>query len=235
MTTKHLFFDLDRTLWDFERNSEIALAQLFHALHLHERIESFEEFHAVYKVHNARLWKEYGTGRLKKEELRNERFRVALAHFQSDQTEIVQQLSDGYIELSPKQTALFPFAIETLSDLKKEGFRLHIITNGFKEVQFTKLGNSGLLPFFDIIICSEDVGKNKPDPAIFHHALSCANAQAQHSVMIGDDYEIDILGALNAGMHAIFFDPTNQFNHYNEPTRITRLNEIPERLPWILR
>lgn len=233
--TKHLFFDLDRTLWDFERNSAIALKKLFHSLNLNERIERFEEFHAVYKTHNARLWKEYGAGRLKKEELRNERFRVALAHFQLDEQVIVQQLSDGYVELSPQQTALFPETLETLSYLKREGFKLHIITNGFKEVQFTKLEKSNLLPFFDVIVCSEDVEKNKPDPAIFHHALQRAEAQAHHSVMIGDDYEVDILGALTVGMHAIFFDPNNQFGHYNEANRITHLNEIAERLPWILR
>lgn len=235
MKSKHLFFDLDRTLWDFETNSEIALNTLFHNLKLHESIENFSTFHDYYKHNNAKLWKLYGEGKLAKEVLRDERFRITLEQFNVLDPNIVKYISDGYVEISPQQTALFPNTIETLHDLQKEGFNMHIITNGFKEVQFTKLEKSGLNQFFDVIVCSEDVGQNKPAAAIFHHALNEAMAHTNDSVMIGDDYEVDIIGALNFGMKAVLFDPKNDQQHYIDIHRICALNELPERLPWVMR
>jgi len=233
MTNKHLFFDLDRTLWDFEKNSEIALFKLFHELSLNEAIDSFELFHTNYKKNNAFLWKEYGAGRLSKENLRNDRFKITLEHFDINNPDIVNKISDGYVELSPQQTALFPHTHETLDYLKKEGYNMHIITNGFKEVQYIKLNKSGLDQYFDVIVCSEDVGQNKPSPAIFKHSLNSANAKASDSVMIGDDYEVDVVGAQNFGMHGILFDPENTFSHYQDQHRIQTLNELPGLLPFI--
>jgi putative hydrolase of the HAD superfamily len=144
-------------------------------------------------------------------------------------------MSDGYVEISPQQTALFPGTIETLHYLQKEGFNMHIITNGFKEVQFVKLEKSRLKQFFDVIVCSEDIGQNKPAAAIFKHSLSHAKAHPNDSVMIGDDYEVDIAGALNFGMKAVLFDPKNEQQHYTDIHRICQLNELPERLPWVMR
>ena len=235
MTDQHLFFDLDRTLWDFEKNSKIALTQLFHHHGLHNHIANFHTFYGHYKLKNAQLWKEYGAGRLKKEALRDERFRVTLNHFSINDEDLVKKISDGYVELSPQQTALFPNAIETLEYLKKEGYTMHIITNGFKEVQFIKLKNSGIIDFFDVIVCSEDVGHNKPNPAIFNHSLSKAAATAQKSVMIGDDYEVDVLGALNFGMKGILFDPYNEFKSSVDGHKIKDLNELPALLPWVFK
>jgi putative hydrolase of the HAD superfamily len=233
MTNKHLFFDLDRTLWDFEKNSEIALFKLFHELSLDEAIDSFELFHSKYKKNNALLWKEYGAGRLSKENLRNDRFKITLEYFEINNPDIVNKISDGYVELSPQQTALFPHTHETLDYLKKEGYNMHIITNGFKEVQYIKLNKSGLDHYFDVIVCSEDVGQNKPSPAIFKHSLDSANAKAADSVMIGDDYEVDVVGAQNFGMYGILFDPENTFSHYQDQHRIQSLNELPGLLPFI--
>lgn len=233
MTNKHLFFDLDRTLWDFEKNSEIALFKLFHELSLDEAIDSFELFHSKYKKNNALLWKEYGAGRLSKENLRNDRFKITLEYFEINNPDIVNKISDGYVELSPQQTALFPHTHETLDYLKKEGYNMHIITNGFKEVQYIKLNKSGLDHYFDVIVCSEDVGQNKPSPAIFKHSLNSANAKAADSVMIGDDYEVDVVGAQNFGMYGILFDPENTFSHYQDQHRIQSLNELPGLLPFI--
>lgn len=230
---KHLFFDLDRTLWDFEKNSELALHELFHSLELDKNIPDFEEFHVAYKQKNAELWKLYGSGKLTKEELRTSRFKVTLEAFGVRDPAIINQMSDGYVEISPKQTALFPGAIQTLSELQKSGFAMHIITNGFKEVQYIKLENSGLAPFFDAVICSEEVGKNKPSPDIFHFALKKAGASSVKSVMIGDDPEVDIYGALNAGLKGILFDPYDENLKYEELLRVRHLEEIPEILPWI--
>ncbi len=235
MTNKHLFFDLDRTLWDFEKNSEIALFKLFNELGLNEAIDSFDLFHTNYKKTNALLWKEYGAGRLSKENLRNDRFRLTLEQFDVNNPDLVTKISDGYVELSPQQTALFPHAHETLDYLQKEGYNMHIITNGFKEVQYIKLNKSGLDHYFDVIVCSEDVGQNKPSPAIFKHSLDSANAKAADSVMIGDDYEVDVVGAQNYGMYGILFDPENSFKHFQEQHRIQSLNELPGLLPFIFK
>lgn len=235
MHSKHLFFDLDRTLWDFETNSEVALSKLFIDLQLNTKIAFFEDFFDEYKENNASLWKLYGKGQLKKEDLRDERFRVTLEKFEITDAQLVKKLSDGYVELSPQQTVLFPGAIETLDELQKNGYNMHIITNGFKEVQHIKLKNSKLENYFDVIVCSEDVGKNKPSPDIFYFSMQKANATCCDSVMIGDDYEIDILGALNVGMKGILFDPDKTRNHSEDENRIHQLNELHDMLPWVLR
>ncbi len=235
MNKFHLFFDLDRTLWDFEKNSEIALNILFHDLKLHLEIEDFYTFHEEYKVHNTILWKLYGAGKMSKDVLRSERFRKALATFGIQDPKIIDRLSDGYVELSPIQTAMFPNALETVKSLKSEGYPLHMITNGFREVQTIKIENCGLAPYFQELICSEDIGKNKPDKDIFHYSMRLAGCSANQSVMIGDDYEVDILGANAVGMHTIHFDPEQKFQDVKGEWRIRELNQIPEILPWIFK
>jgi putative hydrolase of the HAD superfamily len=232
---QHLFFDLDRTLWDFEKNSELALHELFHSIGLDRAIPEFELFHSSYKLKNAELWKQYGAGKISKDELRISRFKITLESFGVDDPNLISQMSDGYVEISPRQTALFPGALATLLELKTQGYPMHIITNGFKEVQYIKLENSGLAPFFDVVICSEEVGKNKPSPDIFHFALSKAKATSSHSVMIGDDPEVDVYGALSAGMRGILFDPYEENKGFVDVPRITALSEIPGMLPWIFR
>lgn len=232
MSQKHLFFDLDRTLWDFEKNSKVALKHLFAELDLRSSIDQFVHFHKEYLKNNALLWKEYGSGKITKEHLRDERFRITLRHFKIKDEVLVKKISDGYVDISPRQTELFPNTIETLTELKKDGYKMHIITNGFKEVQHVKLNNCGLDHFFDIVVCSEEIGKNKPSKDIFHYALKNAGAQAEHSVMVGDDLEVDIMGALSSGMQAILFDPERSFKNYSDH-RIHNLKELPGMLPFI--
>lgn len=224
---KHIFFDLDRTLWDFDSNSEFALRQILLEEKLLSDALAFEDFHKIYKVENARLWKEYGLGRLTKEVLRFERFRATLVHFDRDDLNLAKRIGEAYIEISPRQTQLFPNAKEVLKELQKIGFKMHIITNGFSEVQYIKLENCGLINFFDVIVCSEIVGKNKPDPQIFRYALKEANAMSANSLMIGDDYHADIHGALQSGLQAILFDPHGQQSTTYEFV-ISDLIEIPE-------
>lgn len=230
---KHLFFDLDRTLWDFDRNSENALEILFHALELNKKIRSFRAFHTTYKKINATLWHQYGKGVITKETLRTKRFDNTLKSFQINDPDLAKRLGNEYLEISPFQTHLFPNAKEVLHYLKSNGHELHIITNGFREVQFIKLEKSEILPYFDVVVCSEDVGKNKPSIDVFSHALRQANANKRESIMIGDDYSVDIIGAENAGMQGVLFDPEQK--HQNNPHRwkIKELKEIPEILPWI--
>ncbi len=227
MPSKHLFFDLDRTLWDFETNSKKALQILFSELSLGDRIEHFNHFHHTYIRINAELWKLYGKGKLNKDELRDSRFLKALEHHKIYDLELANKLSNGYIEISPRQTSLFPNTLETLADLKAQGYKMHIITNGFAEVQYIKLEQSGLSPFFDVIVCSEAVGFNKPDPRVFQHAMTLAQTQSSESIMIGDDREVDIFGAMQAGMRAILFDPQNQYGKTNAEPKIESLSELP--------
>jgi putative hydrolase of the HAD superfamily len=231
---KHLFFDLDRTLWDFDKNSEFALRQIISEEKLDNLFGSFDHFHGIYKEENARLWQMYGKGLLSKEILRYKRFEDTLLQFGLDDIDLAKRMGEAYVDLSPRQTQLFPNAKESLQELQSIGFQMHIITNGFSEVQYVKLENCGLIHFFDVIICSEVIGKNKPDPLIFSHALSKAKANAHNSLMIGDDYHADINGAIQSGMHAILFDP-----HEKEKTNfeyvIKDLSEIPSLSIQLLR
>lgn len=224
---KHLFFDLDRTLWDFEANSKKALQLLFKDLNLGERIEHFNHFHHTYVRVNAELWKLYGKGKLKKDELRDSRFLKTLEHHEIYDAELAGKLSNSYIEISPRQTLLFPGTLETLTDLKAQGYKMHIITNGFAEVQHIKLEQSGLSPFFDVIVCSEAVGFNKPDPRVFQYAMTQAQTHSSQSIMIGDDREVDIFGAIQVGMRAVLFDPQNQYGKTKDEPKISNLNELP--------
>lgn len=230
MKTRQLFFDLDRTLWDFETNSKHALQFLFDKFHLKDSIDHFIHFHKVYVRINSELWQFYGSGKLKKEDLRTERFRKTLAHFTIFNEELVEALSAGYIEYSPFQTALFPGAHQMLEELKNENYRLHIITNGFKEVQHIKLENSNLTPYFETVLCSEEVGMNKPSREIFRYAQELTTCKAKHAIMIGDDMKADVIGALNAGWSAIHFDPEKKIAKERSVPRIRSLSEIPETI-----
>lgn len=232
---RHLFFDLDRTLWDFERNSKAALEILFEQLELRNDIRSFQTFHTQYKKINAELWYQYAKGEISKENLRTKRFERTLLKFNIDNLPLAQKLGDGYIETSPYQTNLFPETIETLESLKKDDFQLHIITNGFKEVQYIKLKNSGLIDYFDVILCSEEVGKSKPNPEVFQFALEKAKAEKKESLMIGDDYHADIIGAEKFGIQSILFDPENKHKEGRHDWKVKRLGEIPELIPWIVK
>lgn len=228
--TKHLFFDLDRTLWDFDQNSKQALIQLYKDTDLHQSTLGFEEFHNHYVDVNARLWQAYGQKEISKEYLRNERFRKTLEKWKLDDEKLVTHFSDGYVELSPKQTILFPNTIETLEELKQSGYVMHIITNGFKEVQFTKLENCKLRSYFDIIVCSEEIGINKPAPEIFHFSMNKANTSSQYAAMIGDDYEVDILGAERVGMRTFHFNPQIDESKIKHLNQITNLSQLPRKL-----
>lgn len=230
---KHIFFDLDRTLWDFEKNSEQALNMLYEDLKLGNHIKDFDTFFKSYKKINAKLWNSYGSGKITKAVLRVKRFEDTLKSFQVDAPDIANQLAEGYVAISPRQTNIFPNTHETLQDLKKEGMELHIITNGFKEVQFIKLENCGLLNYFDVIICSEDVGKNKPAPEIFTHTMNLANAKPEESVMIGDDLRVDVQGAERVGMTGVLFDPHRYYNERAHEWRIYDLSRLPEIIPFM--
>ena len=201
MQIKHIFFDLDHTLWDFETNSNKTFAFIFEKNKLDI---SFENFIEAYKPINHKYWKLFREDKVSKQNLRYFRLKEAfdaIGYDASDDT--IHLLSEEYITFLSQHNALFDNAIEVLIYLR-EKYRMHIITNGFEEVQFKKLQNSNLLPFFDQIITSEKVGVKKPNPKIFQYALEISGAASEESIMIGDNFEADILGARNVGMQAIF-------------------------------
>lgn len=231
---RHLFFDLDHTLWDFEKNSQAALEILYKELELKNNLPSFRRFHTSYRKVNAELWQQYGKGKLDKSVLRVKRFSDTFRKFDFDNKEVAEVMAQRYVEVSPYQTNLFPHSIETLETLKNEGYQLHIITNGFKEVQHIKLEKSKLIQYFDVILCSEEVGKNKPHKSVFIEALNRANANSKESIMIGDNYIADIIGAEKAGIAGILFDPHNNHSGTRHEWRINSLDKIQETIPWII-
>jgi len=215
MSYKHVFFDLDRTLWDFDKNSKQALLQLIDELKLQDQgVENKEEFIEVYQKINEECWSKYRRGLMQKEELRHRRFGMAMEHFGVDDPNLARQFGEGYIDISPRMTLLIEGTKELLDYLNGH-YDLHIITNGFKEVQHIKLNNSGIAHHFDKVIISEEVGQKKPHPAVFDFALKATAASAQEALMIGDDLEADIVGARNAGWDQVYFNP-NKLEHKEE-------------------
>lgn len=207
MKYKHIFFDLDHTLWDFDKNAEETIYELFVTYKLdHLGVRSADSFIETYTRNNHLLWAQYHVGKITKQQLRETRFKKTFVEMGVDENLIPTSFEEDYVRICPTKTNLFPYAYDILSYLK-EKYHLHLISNGFKESTQCKLANTGLENYFENIIISEIVGVNKPDKAIFQHALDLAKGQVSESVMIGDSIEADIRGAVNFGMDAIFFNP----------------------------
>jgi putative hydrolase of the HAD superfamily len=223
---RHLFFDLDRTLWDMERNATETLSELYEHYGLKARgIESCSLFIEHYNRYNDLLWDRYRKKIIDKATLRALRFKQTLAHLGVHDQQLADQFDLDYISEAPKKKNLVPGTIELLDQLK-DNFKLHIITNGFKEVQFHKIANGGLQHYFDIIITSECCGYPKPDQRIYKHALKKSGSTKEEALMIGDDLHCDIIGARDAGWHQVFFNPAKG-SHSEEVTyEISELKEL---------
>ncbi len=207
---QHLFFDLDDTLWDFQANSSFVLTDLYQQFNLKKILGvELEVFLEEYQRLNLSLWKKLYKREIDKTYLRTQRFNTVLKHFGYENYGESIAISELYLQLAPKGTALKEGCKETLSALQ-EKYDLHIITNGFAESQHQKIDACGLRPFFKNIIISEEHNSVKPEEKIFRVAESLANTSAEHCVMIGDNYESDITGAVNGGWEAIHFcEPEN--------------------------
>lgn len=219
---KALYFDLDHTLWDFEANSALAFKSLFQE---YDVALDLQQFLAVYIPNNNVYWKLYRQGKIDKETLRFERLKTVFDTLNYPATHaLIDDLSDAYIQVLPEYNTLFDGAIELLTALQPH-YALHVITNGFQDVQYFKMKNSGLLPFFETVTDSSSVGVKKPDPKIFEHALRVGQVAPSEAIMIGDNLEADIEGALATGMHAVHFMPLEKINptHYTE---IEKLHEL---------
>lgn len=205
---QHIFFDLDRTLWDFDAAAEVAFERIYEKYNLKSLgIPSAHEFHEVYHPLNEQLWVLYRADKITKDDLNRTRFVLPLEHYGIHDTDLADHLSEDYVYWSPRIVRLVPGTIELLEYLKPK-YHLHLITNGFQEVQHTKLSGSGLEPYFETLTVSEEVGVKKPNPEIFHYALRKAGAKAEESLMIGDEMAVDIDGARAAGMDTLLFHPT---------------------------
>ncbi|WP_396142503.1 YjjG family noncanonical pyrimidine nucleotidase [Flavobacterium sp.] len=203
---KHLFFDLDHTLWDFDKNSAFAFETIFKQRDFEI---SLDDFLKIYIPRNQHYWKLYQVNQISHEDLRYFRLKDVFDALKFEISDaIIDQISDDYINYLPEHNHLFDGAIEIL-DYLKPNYKLHIITNGFASVQTKKLNNSNIVHYFDTITNSEMAGVKKPHPTIFDFALSLANASKEESLMIGDSYEADIIGAQEAGIEAIFFNEQN--------------------------
>jgi putative hydrolase of the HAD superfamily len=228
---KHIFFDLDHTLWDFEKNSREAILHLFLEYRFDDVFKTdFNSFIAVYETINHELWKLYALQQVSKEELRYQRFHKTFLHFGYDDVDVAKRWADEYLTISPYKTHLIEGSLEVLNYLKAKNYVLHIITNGFKEVQHIKLSESKLRDFFHHIIISEDHGVNKPDIRIFELAQSLSGAEKPECMMIGDNYEADILGALNANWRAVYFSGTPQQNTQPGFYQISALKQLKDFL-----
>lgn len=200
---KHLFFDLDHTLWDFDKNSALTFDKIFKLNNLDIDLNTFLE---VYVPINLQYWKLYREEKIDKKSLKFARLNDAFKALGIEvSTRLIHKLSDDYITHLSTFNHLFPGTIELLEYLQPN-YTLHIITNGFKEVQHGKLNQSKIDHFFQTVTNSEMVGVKKPNPKIFKHALQMAKAIKEESLMIGDNLEADILGAINFGMEAICFN-----------------------------
>lgn len=223
---QHLFFDLDHTIWDFDKNAEETLQELFLVYDLPKLgLHSPDLFIETYTRNNHQLWADYHTGKIDKQTLRETRFKKTFLDLGLSPDVIPGQFEDDYVAICPTKTNLFEGAHETLQYLQAK-YTMHLITNGFKESQDLKIRGAGIGRYFNQVIVSEDVGVNKPDPAIFRHALDVAGAEKETSIMIGDSLEADVMGALNFGMDAVYFNPAGLPKPAHVPLQITRLNEL---------
>ena len=229
-TYRHLFFDLDHTLWDFERNADETLRTLFERHDL-GRYGTFtvEEFIARYQDINHALWRLYQANKITQQQLRATRFVRTLSRLGVPEHEVPTEISEQFTEILPQKKAVFPHTHETLNYLQTK-YELHLITNGFNDVQYRKLESSDLTKYFGQIVTSEHSGCLKPDPQMFAHALKAAGAAAAESLMVGDNLECDVLGAFNAGIDQVYFNPARR-RHFAQTTyEIASLAELREFL-----
>jgi putative hydrolase of the HAD superfamily len=205
MKYRHIFFDLDHTLWDFDANAMETLADVYKELDLRSAgVDDFDLFCKHYLHHNAILWDRYHHGYITGEDLKWKRMWRTLLEFKNGSEELARKMSGYFMEVLPTKQNLFPYTHEILRHLKEKEYKLHLITNGFEKTQWRKLDNSKLGHYFEEVITSEGSNSVKPNKEIFEYALRITGAELTHSIMIGDNLDADIKGAINAGMDSIF-------------------------------
>ena len=227
MKYKHLFFDLDHTLWDFDANARETLQELHDHLDLGARgVHDFDVFHKIYLEHNERLWERYRKGTIRQEELRLKRMWLTLLHFRIADEALTQEMSDRFMSLLPTRTILFPDTKTVLDHLREKGYHLHLITNGFETTQHSKLKHCGLDAYFKNVVTSESSNSIKPQREIFEFALTKAGATVSESLMIGDTLDVDIAGAMSIGMDQVHVNYNDAPQHLTPTYTIRTLKEL---------
>ena len=228
----HIFFDLDRTLWDFDRNSGETLRELYEEYDLYNLLGiDVSTFVEAFREINAQSWRDFRLGSQTKEEMRTNRFVQTFFKYGCSDWKIARKMSNDYIEICPYKSHLVDGAQDIL-DYLVEDCDLHIITNGFSDTQRIKIESSGIVGYFRQIVISDETNYRKPQPEIFNVALKLAGAKKDNAIMIGDDWHKDIMGAKKAGIDQIFYNPEeSQIEDSEKATHEVRdLREISERI-----
>lgn len=231
MKIQHIFFDLDNTLWDHRRNAYLTIKDLFdkEEITLKYNID-FEEFHSVYHEINEKLWEQIRDGEIDKEYLRKHRFYDTFKHFEIDDLELAMFFEEHFLDKILNYNHLVESTEYILDYLKAKNYTLHIISNGFQEVTERKCILSGIDHYFQTITSADSVGVRKPNPAIFEYSLGLSEAKKEESILIGDDWIADVIGAQNFGMDVIFFDVLNENKEVENLKVIKHLLQIKEYL-----
>ena len=220
-----VLFDLDHTLWDYHRNADETLVELFEEFLPKSDATEMEQMVNTFKEINDVLWADYHKGKILQVEIRTSRFERFLNHYHLTDKDLAETFSSEYIERGPKKSYLIPNTIEVLEYLKPH-YPLVILTNGFEKTQHIKMSYSKLDQYFTSIITSEKVGLRKPDPAIFHQALHLSGHRGKKAIMIGDNLETDIGGAHAAGIDTVHYIPDNGPTDSRATHTITNLIEL---------
>jgi putative hydrolase of the HAD superfamily len=224
---EHIFFDLDHTLWDFEKNSNHTMRKVYEEFELAQKgISDFDLFYEKYHIINEEMWAQFRNKTLSRNELRWKRMYKTLAHYQIISEEMSHDMSDCYLDILPKKKNVFPFAIEILQYCRDENYTIHLITNGFELTQYEKIKNAGIDEFIDKMITSEQAMSMKPHKEIFEYAFLLTGAKANNSIMIGDSYEADIQGAKTVNMDQVYFNPHKIAHQGTTTFEISCLSEI---------
>jgi putative hydrolase of the HAD superfamily len=227
MKYQHLFFDLDHTLWDFDANARDTLTDLYQAHHLTEKVAApFDDFYLKYLYHNEILWDQYHHGKITADDLKWKRMYRTLLDFKIGDEVLAKELSAGFLELLPTKKNVFPYTFEILDYLLTKKYELHLITNGFEKTQWSKLNNSGLAKYFTHVITSEASNSLKPKKEIFEFAVNKAGTTLTETIMIGDNQDADIKGAMDAGMDTIFVNHINAITALQPTHIIYHLKEL---------
>lgn len=228
---RHIFFDLDNTLWDHRKNAYLTIKELFSKQDISNKYKiDFEEFHTVYHIINERLWEQIRDEEIDKEYLRKHRFYDTFLKFAIDDQTLADYFEHHFLDEILKYNELVYGALDLLNYLKEKNYKMHIISNGFQEVTERKCILSGIAGYFETITSADSVNIRKPRPEIFEYSLKLAPANKEESILIGDDWIADVKGAQNFGIDVIFFDVLNQNPQEEDLKLIRHLSEVKQYL-----
>lgn len=231
MKYKHLFFDLDHTLWDFERSSSESLTQVYHTFQMADLgVDSLDTFISTYLRINYQLWRELERGEIPHGHIRENRFRLVMEALGAPMDTDFRPMEETYIDLLPTKSYLMDGALEVLNYAREKGYVLHILTNGFDVVQGKKMQSAGIFDYFTHLITNEKAQARKPDRQIFEYAIACAAAPCHECLMIGDNWEADILGAKRFGMDTVYYNPEGTPFEEAPTYEVRHLRELMEIL-----